>query len=273
MALPATPSLSPPSADLAHDYSQPHPCLKRRRSDIDDSNDDDPAPADSRSSIATGLKKLRLAPRTTGPAPTTTTNTSSHALPHSSAFPTSHPAYLLPQQPSSLPSPLHLTPTPPFVPGRGPLSPFLSPNHALIDRNAVNTPPPAAVAPASASSSRTSTWTDSMMLDNPTINIDTPNRVVINDLDAELAEIDAEEEQLRRQEQERLFFLHDDVDKQVSAIPADILRQATTTTPASAGAPEPPNNQALILYKEPRSFDQSPVNQWQVHDEDAMDIE
>ncbi|RMZ85157.1 hypothetical protein DV738_g203, partial [Chaetothyriales sp. CBS 135597] len=228
MALPATSSFSSPPADLTHDFSQPPHCRKRRHSDVDDSNGDDPAHANTRSSI--------------------------------------------------------------------------------------DYPPPP-----------------------PPVNIDTPNRVVINDLDAELAEIDAEEEEARRREQERLFFLPDEVDRQVSAIPADVLRQGTTalTRPTQA-SPQPPYSQALILYKEPASFglpsatevdpvaeakqrvrlarqqrirdrqkeaqepeaqsivpppirwphvevvmddanqpetEQSSVGQWQIHDPDAMDIE
>ncbi|RMD39390.1 hypothetical protein DV735_g5735, partial [Chaetothyriales sp. CBS 134920] len=305
MALPATSSFSSPSADLAHDFSQPPHGRKRRHSDVDGSNGDDPAHTNTRSAIATGLKKLRLAAHSAVP-PTTTTNT--NTTPTASPFAAPNPTYPLPEQPASLPSPLHLTPTPLPEPSREPM------------------PHPRPSSP----------WPDSMMLDYPppAVNMDTGNRVVINDLDAELAEIDAEEEEARRREQERLFFLPDEIDRQVSAIPAGVLRQGAATP--TLASPEPANSQALILYREPHSFglasnevdpvaeakqrvrmarqqqrmrdrqkealaqaqeahsivpprpwphvevvmdddsqpeaEQSPVSQWQVKDEDAMDL-
>ena len=83
-----------------------------------------------------------------------------------------------------------------------------------------------------------------MTLDNP--NISTPNRVVINDLDAELAEIEAEEEQKRQHDQEQAFFLPDDVEKDMRRVPDQVLRNNNTL--------DPPPSQALILYKDPTSI-------------------
>ena len=81
-----------------------------------------------------------------------------------------------------------------------------------------------------------------------TLNIDTPTRVVINDLDAELAEIEAEEERSRQNDQEQAFFLPDDVEKEINSVPQHVLRNGNTTTA------DPPPSQALILYKNPTSI-------------------
>lgn len=70
-----------------------------------------------------------------------------------------------------------------------------------------------------------------------------PNKVVINDLSAELAEIEAEERREAEQAQEREFFLPDDIEDQISGVPAHVLRNA------SRNKPHAPDSQALILYK------------------------
>jgi len=68
---------------------------------------------------------------------------------------------------------------------------------------------------------------------------DTPHRIVIHDLDAELAQIEADEEQSRA-------FLMPDVDKKVTAIPQRLLQSRTAQTEN--------RTTALVLYQEPTSI-------------------
>lgn len=65
-----------------------------------------------------------------------------------------------------------------------------------------------------------------------------PNLIVINDLDAEIAAIEADEAAAASS------LVHPDFDKQVSAIPQELLQQK----------PQPQMSTALILYKDPISI-------------------
>ena len=94
-----------------------------------------------------------------------------------------------------------------------------------------------------------------MPLDNPNINL--PDRVVINDLDAELAEIEAEEELLRQRQQEVAFFLPDEVEKQIGSVPESVLQNNNSSNS------QVPQSQALILYKNP--FDSSILDEEGAH--------
>lgn len=69
---------------------------------------------------------------------------------------------------------------------------------------------------------------------------ETPNRVIISDLDAEIAQIEADEAAASS-----AVFLAD-IDKKVSSIPSRVLRHRAPAVPA-------PNN-ALVLYREPSSI-------------------
>ncbi|EXJ78313.1 hypothetical protein A1O3_09474 [Capronia epimyces CBS 606.96] len=71
---------------------------------------------------------------------------------------------------------------------------------------------------------------------------DTPHRVIISDLDAEIAQIEADEAAATS-----AVFLPD-IDKKVSSIPSRVLHHRAPTTP-------PQNfNTALVLYREPSSI-------------------
>ncbi|KAG9796346.1 hypothetical protein KCU88_g143, partial [Aureobasidium melanogenum] len=71
---------------------------------------------------------------------------------------------------------------------------------------------------------------------------DTPHRVIISDLDAEIAQIEAAEAEARS-----AVFLPD-IDKKVSSIPSRVLNNNLKSSP-----PPPPTN-ALVLYREPTSI-------------------
>lgn len=78
---------------------------------------------------------------------------------------------------------------------------------------------------------------------------DNRHRIFISDLDAAIAEIEAEELAAQEKEQERAFFLPDDVDKELSSIPDQVLRSAIDNA-----TPNPAASQALVLYKDPLSI-------------------
>jgi len=78
---------------------------------------------------------------------------------------------------------------------------------------------------------------------------DHPHRIFISDLDAAIAEIEAEERAAKEQEQERAFFLPDEVDKEISSAQDSILKGALR-----AGAPHAGPSQALVLYRDPLSI-------------------
>lgn len=77
---------------------------------------------------------------------------------------------------------------------------------------------------------------------------DSRHRIFISDLDAAIAEIEAEERAAKEKEQERAFFLPDDVNKEMSSVPEQVLRSS-----ANASA-NPATSQALVLYKDPFSI-------------------
>lgn len=77
---------------------------------------------------------------------------------------------------------------------------------------------------------------------------DNPHRIFISDLDAAIAEIEAEERAAKEKQQEHAFFLPDDVEKEMSSVPEHVLK----TTATSAFEPAP--SQALVLYKDPLSI-------------------
>ena len=81
---------------------------------------------------------------------------------------------------------------------------------------------------------------------------DNPHRIFISDLDAAIAEIEAEEKAEERKQQEQAFLLPNDVDKEISSVPQHILQgKSGAPTPSH---PDPSPSQALVLYKDPLSI-------------------
>jgi hypothetical protein len=70
-----------------------------------------------------------------------------------------------------------------------------------------------------------------------------PHRIFIGDLDAAIAEIEAEERAAAEKQQERAFFLPDDVDKEISGVPEQVLK-------SSYGAADPGPSQARARIRE-----------------------
>jgi hypothetical protein len=91
-----------------------------------------------------------------------------------------------------------------------------------------------------------------MTLDGPSIIYDhahpSKDKVVIDDLDAELAEIEASEAAEKAQQQEQAFFLPKDYDKEITSVPDHVLRNSSNSKIPS------PDSQALILYRDPASI-------------------
>ena len=79
-----------------------------------------------------------------------------------------------------------------------------------------------------------------------------PNRIIINDLSAELEEIEAAERLQRERDQEQAFFLPDDIEDKISGVPAHLLRNSQSNHNSSGAAA--PDSRALILYKLPSSI-------------------
>lgn len=81
-----------------------------------------------------------------------------------------------------------------------------------------------------------------------------PHKMVINDLDAEIAEIEAAERAAQEREQEHAFFLPDDIEKQMSGVPVQVLKGLSTGSSGSPQFNSGSDSQALILYKDPFSI-------------------
>ena len=258
MALPAT-STSPATASHPHsqqswlaEHSQrthgntPHG--QKRRADEDDEIED------RSNNISTNFKRLRIN-NTLVPA-----RAHSNAPPDSHASITSHPAYHPPSiQAEDAPSIHHPQPSlkpysysqytgPSLHTNLHPLHAHLSPN-----RDFTHTPPPAPYLHPPSRTSTTTTLSDEPM----TLDIDLPtdpNRMVITDLDAEIAEIEASERAEKEREQEHAFFLPDDIDKEISGVPARLLRGSSNRNDTPQHIHTAPDSQALILYKDPFSI-------------------
>ena len=257
MALPAT-STSPPTA--SHPHSQQNWLAEhsqrahrntshgqKRRVDEDDEIED------RSNNISTNFKRLRI---NNNLVPSRAHHS---APPDSHASITSHPAYHPPSiqaeaepsihhpQPSLQPSPYSHYAQQSLQTNLHPLHAHLSPN-----RDFTHTPPPA---PYLHPPSRTSTPTT--LSDEPmTFDIDLPldpHRMVITDLDAEIAEIEASERAAQEREQEHAFFLPDDIDREISGVPARLLRGSSNRDDTLQHTHSLPDSQALILYKNPFS--------------------
>ena len=87
---------------------------------------------------------------------------------------------------------------------------------------------------------------------------DNPHRIFIDDLDAAIAEIEAEERAQAEKEQEAAFFLPEEVEKEISGVPEQILRRSGTANHLIQQNPGP--SQALILYRDPESISISEEN-------------
>lgn len=90
-----------------------------------------------------------------------------------------------------------------------------------------------------------------MTLDGPSITYRDPNdsskdKIVINDLDAELAEIEAAEAAEKVHEQDQTIFLPEHYEKEISGVPEQVLRNISKTKSNIS--------QALIPYKDPSSI-------------------
>lgn len=126
-------------------------------------------------------------------------------------------------------------------------SPIQYPCRLAPETTTVDTPPPQHLPPNTE---------DFMPLD------DNPHRIFIDDLDAAIAEIEAEERAQAEKAQEAAFFLPDEVAKEISGVPQRVLQQQSRS-----GALPPPSqldpsamSQALILYKDPESISISEEN-------------
>jgi hypothetical protein len=91
-----------------------------------------------------------------------------------------------------------------------------------------------------------------MTLDGPSIiyhhSHSSRDKVIINDLDAELAEIEASEAAEKARQQEQAFFLPEEYEKEITSVPDHVLRNS-----ANSQIPRP-DSQALILYRDPTSI-------------------
>jgi hypothetical protein len=186
--------------------------IKRRADEQDE--------ADQQQAIA-GVKKLRIAPartaRSVGQLPDSDGQVQSVTLPthHYSTFTPTHDHHS-----AAVPGQLH------------PTSIHKHGEQLLPDDIACDTPPPQTLP---------SNHEDFMPVD------DNPHRIFIDDLDAAIAEIEAEERAAAEKQQERAFFLPDDVDKEISGVPEQVLK-------SSYGTSDPTPSQALVLYRDPLSI-------------------
>jgi hypothetical protein len=254
---PQTSSSTPSQSNWLAEHTQPahrntsYAGQKRRNDDVDDLEERSNA-------ISSNLKRLRInnsiLPHRSG----------SGTSPDSHASITSHPAY---QPPSVQPVDDSLYHTPILQPrphhyiepqlrshhGIQSLQTHLHPIHAHLspNRDFTHTPPPL---PNLHSPSRTSTQTtlsdEPMTLDIDPPVIDDSHRVIINDLSAELAEIEASERAVREKEQEQAFFLPDDIEKEIFGVPSQVLKNSPPADPPSAHT----GSRALVLYQVPSSI-------------------
>lgn len=81
---------------------------------------------------------------------------------------------------------------------------------------------------------------------------DSSHRIFITDLDAAIAEIEAEERAEAEKAQEVAFFLPDEVEKEISGVPQHVLQQ-TRQSPSTPRL-DPIGSQALVLYRDPESI-------------------
>ncbi|KAL2444216.1 hypothetical protein ABEF95_015935 [Exophiala dermatitidis] len=231
---------------------QPHPSTsqpfghsitgKRRADEVID-------PLESQSNISSHFKKLRL------------NHTRPQSIQQPQPQPQQPPQVLLRQQappsPSlssppqfSSPNPTTSTPTPTSIntttttPGFRPPPPN---NYNDTVQPKLSSPPPPPPPPQQ--QQQQPQYQDVSLYKMPTIPDsdfmtvdDTPHRVIISDLDAEIAQIEAAEAEARS-----AVFLPD-IDKKVSSIPSRVLNNNIKLSP-----PPPPTN-ALVLYREPTSI-------------------
>lgn len=234
MALPANPA-SPSSpfqspSDWFAEHSQRNhrntPHGKKRRADED---------AEAPPTIATGFKKLRITPPRRPQQPE-----------HS--HPPNVDVQYLHHQPAS--------PTPPHPPAPA----GATADHELIDVPVYDQPPPQALHHPQPLRYRDQLLPEKNLCDTPPPQKlpsnnddfmpvdDNPHRIFIDDLDAAIAEIEAEERAAKEKQQEQAFFLPDDVEKEMSSVPNHVLKNN------ASGAIEPAPSQALVLYKDPLSL-------------------
>lgn len=297
MALPAT-STSPPTPTYPHsqpnwraEHSQPShrnsPHGQKRRADeVDDLQD-------RSNNISTNFKRLRInhsilptRQAATSPRP----HDPLHPHPDSHASIASHPAYQPPSVQSLDPPSYQYQP-----PSQHNLHPHshhasatiqtqpsghLHPHHAYLspNREYTHTPPPQPfLGPPSRTSTATSLSDEPMTLDHDPCPTHPPqeHKVLITDLSAELAEIEASELAKQADSQAHTFFLPDEYVKEISGVPAHVLRHQTSSSsnrnsnallasstmrdsnipPLSIGpSHDPSSSQALILYKDPFSI-------------------
>jgi hypothetical protein len=77
---------------------------------------------------------------------------------------------------------------------------------------------------------------------------ETPHRVIISDLNAEIAQIEADEAATTS-----TVFLPD-IDKKVSSIPSRVLRATQSSSSSPSNQSQSLNSTALVLYREPSSI-------------------
>jgi hypothetical protein len=235
MALPANPTTPSSPFQSPSDWFAEHTQRNHRNTPHGQKRriDDD---ADTAPTISSGFKKLRISPprRTRQHDCTQPTNVDLHYAYQRTSSPTS--AYQAPAVTSDhnlTDAPIHHESLQSAIHHPQPLK---YRNGLVPESQTCDTPPPQHLPPD---------HSDFMPVE------DNRHRIFISDLDAAIAEIEAEERAAREKEQERSFFLTDDVDKEVSGIPEQVLRNSGTD---SATLKSPAPSQALVLYRDPLSL-------------------
>jgi hypothetical protein len=242
MALPANPASPSTPFQSPTDWFAEHTQRNHRNSPHGQKRRIDDDAADTPSAISHGFKKLRVSPPRRQKRPEYTHSNSSdlHYTYERTSSPTSAyqpPAVTNDHDHDFLDAPFHEEPA---------VHPGLhndSLQHAQLHHyrsqlfpaeGTCDTPPPQRLP---------SNHEDFMPVE------DNRHRIFISDLDAAIAEIEAEEREAKEKAQERAFFLPDDVDKELSSIPDEVLRSSMDSS-----ASNPPVSQALVLYRDPLSI-------------------
>lgn len=236
MALPANPA-SPSSpfqspSDWFSEHAQRNhrntPHGHKRRADEQDEGEYTPS---------NDFKRLRISPRTLERSNRAHINRNDTPLPTRSIPSTYHPPAVSPDHDLDLVD----QPTEPYHDARSHHQehPRYTSHHLAPSPPTIDTPPPQ-LPPH--------TTSDLMPLD------DNPHRIFISDLDAAIAEIEAEERAAAEKQQEAAFFLPDEVDKEISGVPQHVLQQQHASNRAGPDAAGPNSSQALVLYRDPLSI-------------------
>ncbi|KIX98795.1 uncharacterized protein Z520_05256 [Fonsecaea multimorphosa CBS 102226] len=195
---------------------------------------------ESQSNISSHFKKLRL---------NQANNSHSNALSHQYSQPSAFTPSVAPSSPSQV---QQIRLSPPTSPSTVSFRPHIAntdarpalplPTSIQLD---YGPPPPPHPTPVPQMSIKPPTLPDA---DFMTVD-DTPHRIIIHDLESEIAQIEAEEAA-----HNATIFLSD-IDKQVSRVPQKLLETRNhDRLPQPAGLPPENLNTALVLYRDPSSI-------------------